>query len=196
MVTAWLGFAAVWGKRRDEISRLKRRDIWIQDGYLFVRFYVGKKEGKTKAVVNKMYLHKKTLEHYAMPYILQYLKEWDTWRLTSRRKTEYLFPYNRKPSQKTVHTLCTLRDGSEELRAYTYNVPGGYMSGGFVYRRVMLVNPFIWLHLSRSSVGTAASEDGASLVDIANILDISKRTAEFYALHGTQKTEQWNDKKD
>ncbi len=191
-LAAWLAFDCIFGKRRNEICKLKRKDIWIQSDFLFVRFYVGKKKSK-KATIDKLpYTKKKALQHSAIHYILEYLKEWDTWRLTSKRPTEYLFPMNRKDTKVTVHTKCILADGTNEVREYHYSVEGGYISGALVNYYMKKINPKIWLHLGRHTVGTLAAESGASEYDVSNILDVTARTASRYVHHGTALTEKWS----
>jgi hypothetical protein len=62
-LSCWLGFYWAFGKRRDEISKLVRKDIWIQEGYLYVRFFVGKKKLRSSSVDKLPFTKRKTLEH-------------------------------------------------------------------------------------------------------------------------------------
>lgn len=200
-LSAWLAFNCIFGKRRNEICRLKRKDVWVEGQYLYCHFFVGKKRNRTATIDKMPYTKKISLKHYAVPYILEYLQEWDDWFAKPKPRkvfdwglrNDYLFPSRRKSSELTVHTKCRLRDGSFETREYTYHVEGGYMSGADIYNKVKRVNSRIWPHLGRHSVATKAAEDGATEYDIANILDVTPRTGSKYVHHGTKLTEKWSD---
>lgn len=190
-LSAWLGLAWVFGKRRNEISKLIRKDIWVENEYLYVRFFVGKKRSRTTSVSQLPYTKRKTLEHKAIPYILEYLGEYDQ----KGKPEDYIFPApNRHPTTVTVHTKFRNREGQEEIREYTYKKEGGYIDPSLVYYYVKKVNPYIWPHLARHTVATRAAEDGATEYDICNILDVSPITASKYVHHGTKLTEEWSKK--
>ncbi len=76
---------------------------------------------------------------------------------------------------------------------YTYLVPTGYRKGDSIRCYVKKINPDIWPHLGRTTIGTRAAENGASQFDVAPILDIAPQTAWHYAEHGTAKTKDWNE---
>jgi integrase len=189
-LSCWLGFDWAFGKRRNEISKLIRRNIWIQDNYLYVRFFVGKKKHRTESVDQLPFTKRKTLEHKAIPYILEYLKEYDQ----KGTPEGYIFPRPREPTTLTVHTKFINREGQQETREYTYQKEGGYIDPSLVYYYIKKVNPDIWPHLGRHTVATRAAEDGATEYDISNILDVSARTASKYVHHGTKLTEEWSKK--
>jgi integrase len=65
--------ALLWafGKRTHEVLKVKKEDVWVDKGYLYVRFYVGKKR-KHKG---EPYLKRITEAHPAVPYIIDYAKE-------------------------------------------------------------------------------------------------------------------------
>jgi len=191
-LAAWLAFDCIFGKRGDEICRLRRNNIWVQDSYLYVRFFVGKKRKRTDIIEQLPYTKKKTLHHYAIPYILEYLKEYDEQNGT---QDGYIFPSNRQPTIRKVRTTFTNRQGQKETRTYTYPIPGGYRSLQDVYYYIKKVNPHIWPHLGRHTVGTLAAEEGATEYDICSILDVTPRTASKYVHHGTKLTEKWSERK-
>ena len=187
-LAAWLAFDCIFGKRRNEICKLKRENIWTQDGYLYTRFFVGKKRSRTSTIDQSPYTKKITLKHYAVPYILKYLE-------TLQVETGYIFPWSKpRKNSLVIHTKFINRDGEEETKEYTYPVAQGYRSPQNVYNWVKKANPNIWPHLGRHTVATRASEDGATEYDIQNILDVSPRTASHYVHHGTKLTERWSDK--
>lgn len=194
-LACWLAFDCIFGKRRNEICKLKRKDIWVQDDYLFVRFYVGKKRSKTASIDLMPYTKRKTLKHYAMHYILEHLEAYDEWQKTSKKQTDYLFPSNKKYStERKVTTAFTNGKGERERRSYTYKLETGYVRGWEVYKLVKNVNPNMWLHLGRHTVASDAAEDGASEYDICNILDVTPRVAGKYVHHGTALTDKWSQK--
>jgi len=197
-LASWLAFDWIFGKRRNEISKLLRKDVWTEQGYLYARFYVGKKKSKTASVDQLPYTKRKVLEHKGIPYILEYLKEYDeSHKINDPDKVSraYLFPWsNPRKDTVTVRTKFKNREGQEETREYTYAVQSGYINPSLVNYYLKKVNPQMWLHLGRHSVATRASEDGATEYDIANILDVSPRTASKYVHHGTKLTEEWSKK--
>lgn len=190
-LAAWLGFDWAFGKRRNEISKLIRRNIWTQDGYLYARFFVGKKRARTASVDQLPFTKRKILQHKAMPYILEYLEEYDK----TGTPEGYVFPWaHSRKATLTVHTTFKDRDGQLQTKEYTYQKESGYIDPGLVYYYIKKVNPTIWPHLGRHSVATHAAEDGATEYDISNILDVSPRTASKYVHHGTKLTEEWSKK--
>ena len=198
-LAAYLALLCMFGKRRNEAARLKRKALsfvnakGVKDGYLHVDFIVGKKKKRHRALSEDTYPHKKILTHFAMPYLLEYLKEYDAWHADPHSKrTEYLFPSNRKPSQITVTVPCTLRDGSVEKRTYSYDRPGGYVSPECFYNLTMKVNPDIWLHLPRYCVGSRIADEGGSEFEIAAALDCSPQVAVVYAGKGINRSEKFD----
>jgi integrase len=191
-LAAWLSFDWAFGKRRNEISKLIRKNVWVQEGFLYVRFYVGKKRSRTASVDQLPYTKKKTLDHKAIPYILAYLKEYDE---KGKPSDGYLFPWAKpRKTSVTVHTKFKNKEGKEETKEYTYKREIGYVNPDLVAYYIKKVNPNFWPHLGRHSVATRAAEDGATEYDISNILDVSVRTASVYVHHGTKLIEAWSKK--
>jgi integrase len=190
-LSAWLAFDWAFGKRRNEISKFIRRNIWTQEGYLYVRFYVGKKKARTASVDMLPFTKRKILQHRAMPYILEYLEEYDK----TGTPEGYIFPWtNPRKQTVTIHTKFKDREGQIQTKEYTYPREQGYINPALVYYYLKKVNPTIWPHLGRHTVATHASEDGATEYDIMAILDVSARTASKYVHHGTKLTEEWSRK--
>ena len=187
-LSCWLAFDCIFGKRRREICRLKRNDIWIENNFLYVRFYVGKKK-KRRGIIDQLpYTKYKTLDHYAMPYILYYLKKYDE---AIGLKDGYIFPANTKATTHTVNTSFINGKGEVETREYTYNYAGGYRNPNTMHYYIKKVNKDIWCHLARHSVATKSAEKGSSEYDISKILDVTPRTASKYVHHGTGYTKKW-----
>lgn len=192
-LAAWLAFDCIFGKRRDEICRLIRKNVWTENGFLFVRFYVGKKKHRTALIDQMPYLKKKTLQHYATHYILDYLKEFDE---VGWPETSYLFPSSRHEAVLKVQTKFHNREGQEQTKQYQYIKTGGYRSGQNVYYWIKKVNPNIWPHLGRHTVATKVADSGGTEYEVAAVLDISPRTAAHYVHHGTARTEAWSQRPD
>jgi integrase len=187
-LSAWLGFCCIFGKRRNEICKLLRQNIWVKDGYLNAKFFVGKKKQRTSSIDLAPFTKKITVKHYAVPYITRYLDSLDF-------REGYIFPWKRphKP-ELIVHSKFKNKDGKDEIREYHYIVQQGYRSPQNVCHHIKKVNPNIWPHLGRHTVATRAAEEGATEYDIQNILDITARTASSYVHHGTKLTERWSEK--
>ena len=187
-LAAWLAFDCIFGKRRNEISKLLRQNIRIEGDYLIVKFYVGKKLHRTDAIDQAAYAKKIILKHYAIPYILKYLA-------TFEGEQGYIFPWKtpHKP-ELTVHRTFKNKEGKDETREYHYTVQQGYRSPQNVCHWIKKVNPNMWPHLGRHTVATRAAEDGATEYELCNILDVSSRTASKYVRHGTVLTDKWSQK--
>ena len=69
--------ALLWlfGKRISEIIKLQRKDLWIEDNYLYVRFTVSKKASRKALAVPKPFLKRKTVKHPYVKYVISYLQE-------------------------------------------------------------------------------------------------------------------------
>lgn len=193
-LSCWLAISCIFGKRRNEICRLKRKDLWVEGDYLYIKFMVGKKRHKTATIDRMPYTKKITLKHYAVPYITEYLNDYDEWAKRRRTQTEYIFPSKRKASSVKVRTKFRTREGKMLTKEYIYEKEGGYLSGADIYHRVKKVNPKMWLHLARHSVASKAAQNGATEYDVSAILDVSARTASKYVHHGTKLTERWSER--
>ena len=76
---AWLqcviALAWMFGKRINEILRLKREDVYTEGDYLYARFLVGKKKSREDQPIPKPYLKRISLTNPYCEYVLAYIKE-------------------------------------------------------------------------------------------------------------------------
>lgn len=73
---AWL-----FGKRISELLKVRREDVYIKDGYLYVRFFVSKKKTRADPPVPKPFLKRITLRNPFTRPILAHLKTVETGKL-------------------------------------------------------------------------------------------------------------------
>lgn len=92
---AWL-----FGKRISEILKLKRQDIWVREGYLYIRFFVSKKKARKDAPVPKPYLKRITLKHDGPKIILSYIKILQQEELFPNMSRELAWYYLKKVNEK------------------------------------------------------------------------------------------------
>lgn len=97
-VADWLPccIALLWmfGKRISEVLQLKRENIYVDDRYLYVRFFVSKKKARKDPPVPKPYLKRISLKHIGVPYVLAHLekvKEGPLFPNMYREKARYYF---------------------------------------------------------------------------------------------------------
>jgi len=134
-LACWLALYFSFEKQKKEICQLKRKDITTEGNYLIVHFHAG-----TEQI---------TLKEYTVSYVLEYLREYDVWARTSRKRTEYLFPSKRKAVSVTIHS---------QNKNYTYRTDGGYLSTADIYNRIKKANTQ-WPYLGRlNKQGTKLTE--------------------------------------
>jgi len=78
-----IALAWIFGKRINEILRIKREDIWSDENFLYVRFHVSKKKTRKEEAVPKPYLKRIRLEHPYVHYITDHI---------ARYEKGYIFP--------------------------------------------------------------------------------------------------------
>lgn len=197
-VPGWLAavLAIDWltGKRINEILRLKRRDILFTDGQIRIRFLVGKKRGKKAPLELQPYQKARTIKHKAVPWIREYLKDYDEKHET---KEGYLFPANTAPRVRRVNTSWTDGEGQPQTGHYEYKDPGGYVYPENARYYLRLVNNGvkpeyrIYFHYGRHSIGIQQAYKGKTHIQIAAILDETPRAAEAYTKHAGGFAESW-----
>jgi hypothetical protein len=69
-----IALSTIFGKRVTENLKLMKEDVWQDDKYLYVRFFVGKKKTRKDAPVPKPYLKRIQLHHPLVHYITDYIK--------------------------------------------------------------------------------------------------------------------------
>jgi len=173
----------IFGKRINEILRLKREDIWIDDRFLYVRFTVSKKRHRREAPIPETYLKKIRLDHPYVPYILRWVE---------RIREGYIFPSWSRAKKVKVRTKYENREGKTVTGEYEYVIEGGHLTRQRVYQLLKKINPDAWLHLFRESLATYMAERGASEEELMHWFDWSDiRTAHKYVKRGTKLIEKW-----
>lgn len=199
-IQSWLAcvIAIDWltGKRINEILSLRRNAIIITDSQIRIKFFVGKKRSKGSPLELQPYQKAKTINHKAVPTILEYLDEYDK---IIGDKEGYLFPANTHPEVRRVTTKFINGQQQEEKRTYVYNIPGGYVkeqTARFWLSKVneqLPKNEQIYFHYGRHNIGIKLAYQGKNDHDIAKILDTTVRTASRYTEHAGGFGSEWTD---
>jgi integrase len=165
--------ALLWlfGKRISEVIALKRKDIYVKNDMLYVRFTVLKKKKiglrRDREVkpwletIKKQYLKNITLEHSFTKYVLQYIEE----------------PrfYKEEGYKKTLNEEALLFPGMYRTKAWRY---------------IKHLDPKAWLHLFRESLATTWAEEGSTEEDLMHWFDWDRiSTAHEYVKRGTKLIE-------
>lgn len=182
-----IALAWLFGKRINEILRLRKQDVWVEGDYLFAKFQVSKKKTRFELAIPQPYLKKIRVDHpYTKP-----IREWIT-QITNG----YLFPTSTLPSEVTVKTKYRDKTGQEKIGTYHYATDGGHLSRVRAWQLLKQVDANAWPHLFRESLATHMAENGASEEELMHWFDWDDiRTAHKYVKHGTKLTEKWSERK-
>lgn len=173
----------LFGKRITETLRLKRRDIWTDEKYLYVRFFVLKKKSRKALPLPVRKTKRITLDNPYVKYVLQYIE-------TITNKDEWLFPGRTRTRKIKVHN-------KEYNKDYFYEQNDvGRMSAEHTWRILKGLSKAVWLHLFRSSLATTMAELGATEDELMNWFDWDRpETAHGYVKGGPRLTEKWSKRK-
>jgi integrase len=180
---AWLqcviALAWMFGKRINEILRLKREDVYTEGDYLYVRFLVGKKKSRKDQPIPKPYLKRITLKNEYCKYVLSYIKD---------IKEGYIFPAKSKPRVK--------RFFDKRMNVWReYPREGGHITPELAYYYLKRLAPNTWWHLFRESLATEMAERGATEEKLMHWFDWDRvDTAHQYVKRGTKLTEELSER--
>lgn len=188
--------AIIWltGKRINEVLQLKRKHVALTPTLIRIRFFVGKKKSRGSPIEQMPYQKSRTIKHKAVPYIMEYLKEFDAEIHNAENR---LFPANTSPRERTVNTTFINGQGEEETRTYAYTDPGGYVYPEHARFWLSKVNKKlpkekrIYFHYGRHSIGIKLAYQGRTPYQIAEILDESVKAAIEYTKHAGGYSQEW-----
>jgi len=182
------------GKRINEVLQLRRKHIIITPKQIRIKFFVGKKKRRSSPIEQMPYQKAKTIHHKAVPYILEYLEEFD--KVVDDEESR-LFPANTKPRTRVVNTTFINGRGEEEKRRYEYRDPGGYVyqeTARFWLSKINAKLPEdkrIYFHYGRHSIGIKMAYKGRTPYQIAEILDETVKAAIEYTKHAGGYSQEW-----
>lgn len=191
--------AIIWltGKRINEVLQLRRKDIMFtpvkNPTEIRIKFFVGKKRSRGSPIEQMPYQKARTVKHKAVPYIQEYLEEYDQ----VHDPEEQLFPAKTQPRTQKIHTKFINGKGEEETREYIYNYKGGHVrqeNARFWLSKVNSQLPKskqIYFHYGRHSIGIKLAYQGKTPYQIAEILDESVRAAIEYTKHAGGYSQEW-----
>jgi integrase len=161
-----LGIIWIFGKRINEVLKLKREDLWFSNGYLVVRFNVGKK--RRNEAVRKTYI-KQTIE--TSKYVQQYIKPY-----IDKIERGYIFASYGKGEHKRVIM------GS---KVYEYELEGGHIHPSRVRQQLKEINETVWPHLIRHSLATRMAEKGVGVPQLMAWFDWDSANVAMNYVEGT-----------
>lgn len=191
--------AIIWltGKRINEVLQLKRKHIAFtpkdKPTQIRIKFFVGKKRSRGSPLELMPFQKARTIKHKAVPYILEYLEEFDL----ANKPDSQLFPANTSSRIRTVHTKFLNAKSEEETRTYTYKQKGGYVrqeNARFWLGKINKQLPKskrIYFHYGRHSIGIKLAYQGKTPYQIAAILDETVRSALEYTKHAGGYSQEW-----
>lgn len=164
-----IAIAWIFGKRINEILKVTKEDIFIREGYLYIRFTVSKR----KLVSSETVIGEDGKPHRKLK--LEPLTPKFTKRITLRNPyVKYILDY-----------ISTIQEGQV--------FPN--MSRQLAHYYLKKVNPKAWFHLFRHSLATEMSERGATEEKLMNWFDWDRvETAHNYVKRGTKLTEEYSER--
>jgi len=185
--------ALLWlfGKRISEVLSLKRREVWADDRYLYVRFHILKKKRRDKAVAESN-VKRITLENPFTGYVVNYVTG-------INEPDAYLFPAKTRNRKIEVHQKLKDQEGKvKRVETYRYDRAGGFMNPTSAWKIVKHLNPKAYCHLFRRSLATTMAEEGATEDELLSWFDWSDKSADIaheYVSRGTKLTAKWSRRK-
>ena len=181
----------IFGRRIMEILLMKRKDVWIEEGFLFARFRALKRKKTTPTP--ELFVKRITLEHPYVHYIIDYISSIED-------PDSYLFPGHSRPRRwtsrvprKTYKTRLESYDKSFTIYdTYIYErSEHGFMSANLCWKIIkFLSDSKVYPHLFRRSLATIMSEHGFTQQTLMNWFDwTSSDVAHQYVLRGPRLTE-------
>jgi hypothetical protein len=140
-------------------------------------------------------LKARNIKHLAVPYIKEYLEEYDA--APPKIISQYLFPANSNPRTLRVNTTFTNGKGKRETRPYTYEIPGGYIHEDNAQKWLNKINmqlptdQRIYFHYGRHNIGIKMAYQSKSAIEIGDVLDETPRAALEYTKHASAISSEW-----
>lgn len=188
--------ALIWltGKRINEVLQLRRKHVITTKKQIRIKFFVGKKKSRRSPIEQMPYQKVRIIKHKAVPYILEYLNEFDKENADPESR---LFPANTKSRIRVVNTTFENAQGETETRRYEYVDQGEYVypeNARFWLSKInsqLPANKRIYFHYGRHSIGIKMAYQGKSDIEIAAVLDETPRAALEYTKHAGGLSQEW-----
>ena len=102
---AWLAcliaLAWIFGKRLNELLKVQKEDIHVDQNYLYVRFLVSKKKTRESEPIPKAYLKRINLKHPGVSFIENYVAEIESGKLFPKMTRQLALYYLKKVNPQT-----------------------------------------------------------------------------------------------
>lgn len=179
MVECLLALLFIFGKRKWETLRLRKRDIYLERGYLFVRFRVTKKKSRRDNPLEFVRVKNIRETH---PYV-EYIKSY----IDGLKPEDFLFPGNSGVRDVEVSRKWEGSNGEKKMARYGYSYDySGHISPELAWKWVHFLNPDAWVHLFRTSLATMMAEHSYTEDELMHWFDWNDpRTAHGYVKGGT-----------
>ena len=153
----------VFGKRIQEILLLKRKDLSVENGFLYVEFIVLKKKETKGQPVRIKHTKRITLKHPYVHYITDYINSVED-------QNSFLFPGQTGPRDITskVNSYEYWRDEQgnlkrsvKDVRVYKYRrTQYGFMSAQLAWKIIKFLDSNVYPHLFRHTLATRMAKHG------------------------------------
>lgn len=179
MVRCLIAMLWIWGKRITENLKVRRGDVFVREGHLYVRFTVLKKKGRKARPYPVKVAKYITLKNPYARYVVEWVDQF-------KNPNNHIFPGHVRARTIKVKDKIT-------GKVYTYHREAeARMSREQAYRIIKSINSKAWLHLFRHSLATEMAERGSTEEELMNWFDWSRTdTAHRYVKGGPKLTEKW-----
>jgi integrase len=189
MIKCLIALLWLFGRRKIEVLKLKRKDVEWDENYLYVHFPIRKARKEYEGGVKIEALKKITRRNPLTNCVIEWVQEISD-------PASWIFPGDaHKRILKTVRKWRN-REGEEVVKVYTYiDEDEGYLSRETCWKIIKYLDRKLWVHLFRKSVATLMAERGASEDELMAWFDwASPITAHKYVRKGTKLIERWTER--
>lgn len=117
-----IAFSWIFGKRINEVLKVKKQDVWTDQDFLYTRFHVSKKKTRVSPGLPKPFLKRINLKHEGVAYIISYCRKVKDGNLFPKMSRQLAYYYLKKLNSKvwwhlfreSLATLMAEKGATEE----------------------------------------------------------------------------------
>lgn len=187
MLQCLIALLWLFGKRIREVLKLKREDIEVREGFLYVNFQIQKKKSRKSLLTPIRKLKLITLKNPYTVYILNHIQ-------TITNPDAWLFPGRKKKREWDVKWKDP--ETGEIIKTYHYvDDDVGRMSKEYALRVLKSLSETVCCHLFRHSLATTMAERKSTEEELMNWFDWDRyETAHGYVKGGPRMTKELSER--